>query len=133
MKRKKKIIILFTTIGIILTIVIMYHRYINIVRKFSINNYKSYIEEYPSDIVLDKIGNSKKAKEEAIKIFIKIYGKEIKKKEPFIVYYDKNSKTWMVRGSMPFKCNLPWYSCGGGVPEILISEEGTVLAIWYGK
>lgn len=96
--------------------------------KFSLNEYQYFIENFPSDKVLGNISNASKAKEEAEKVWIEIYGEDVKKDiKPYVVMYDETSKTWLVTGTLP-KNML------GGVPNIIIQgNNGKVLAVWHDK
>ena len=47
-------------------------------------------------------------------------------KKPYYVYYDESTKVWLVKGSLP-------KGMMGGVPHVIFSEQGEVLAVWHTK
>lgn len=127
--RKKYIFIISIGIAaIIISMAFIYKKFNKTkVGTFSINDYKEYIEEFPSDKQTLPIDDAKVALMEAERIWLDIYGKEVKDKKPYKVFWDKDSDTWLIRGSLPKNMD-------GGVPYILIRKsDGKVLAVWHDK
>ena len=94
---------------------------------FSIAEYSSYIDEFPSEKVVGFVDNKKIAKEKAELLWLEIYGDSIKDKKPYVVSFDETNQVWLVQGSLPKNYD-------GGVPNILIQKsDGKVLAIWHDK
>ena len=97
------------------------------IKEFSLNEYNDYIQRFPSDRKTDTIESAKMAKVEAEKIWIEIYGKQVKNEKPYNVFYDDKNGVWLINGSLP----KGW---DGGVAYILIRKhDGRVLAVWHGK
>jgi len=97
------------------------------IKEFSLNEYNDYIQRFPSDRKTDTIESAKMAKVEAEKIWIEIYGKQVKKEKPYNVFYDDKNEVWLINGSL----RKGWV---GGVAYILIRKhDGKVLAVWHCK
>jgi len=97
------------------------------IKEFSLNEYNDYIQRFPSDRKTDTIESAKMAKVEAEKIWIEIYGKQVKNEKPYNVFYDDKNGVWLINGSL----RKGWV---GGVAYILIRKhDGRVLAVWHGK
>ena len=134
MSLKKNIIILLVFVGSILLISAFYIVCQNIFYKntipeeFCIDDYKQFIEEFQSDIVLGSINSAKEAKRQAAIVWSSLYGNSAKYiYQPYVVYFDSSNKIWLVQGSVLFFEN-------GGVPYILFEQEtGKVLAVWHEK
>lgn len=110
--------------GWLLFIIIQNH----IAGDFSVSDYQQYIIYFPSDRVVGPVDDVKTAKEKAEIVWIEVYGEKIRKENwAYKVYFDEESKIWMVTGLLPRIVK-------GGVPNILIQkEDGKVLAVWHGK
>lgn len=95
---------------------------------FNLSDYNTYIEKYPSDIVLGPIDNAVTAKEKAESVCIEMFGESIIKQQPYKAYFDKETNTRLVTGS-GVKTLLG--SKKSGVPYIIIqNSDGKVLAVW---
>lgn len=132
MRRKTLCIVLVAVILLIVGVagyaVIDFHT----VKSFSLQDYDEYmdgfaknehfvpyIEAYQPRLVED----AETAKQIAEELFVAIYEDAEK---PYLVCYDETEGVWLVTGSKnPFAL--------GGVANILIHKDGTILAIWHGK
>lgn len=94
--------------------------------EFKLSDYQSFINNFPSEKMVDAIGSAAEAKKQAEKLWVEIYGESVKDNKPYIVLYDSANKVWLVKGSIP-KNTI------GGVPNILIQADGKVLAVWHDK
>lgn len=129
-KRKKCIVIVLVLIAFIVGIVIMVIQNKNNspdVRTFVVSDYQYYIESFPSEENLGSISNAKDAAIKAETIWIKTYGKCVKKEKPYQIFYDAQNEVWLIQGSL--RSNMM-----GGVANILIENDtGKVLAVWHEK
>ena len=97
------------------------------IKEFSLNEYSDYIQRFPSDRKTDTVETAKMAKVEAEKIWVEIYGEQVKNRKPYNVFYDNKSGVWLIKGSLR-------NGEDGGVPYILIRKlDGRVLAVWHDK
>ncbi len=129
--RKHKLVIIVSLITIIL--IITYSVLLNkpeYIQTFNIKTYEQEVEEFSSQKIfgyeryMGSIKSSKMAKKYALEIWVEIYGKKVYKMKPYIVYWDKESRTWLVTGTL--KDSL------GGVPYIIFSEnKGEIIAVWH--
>ncbi len=94
--------------------------------EFKLSDYQSFINNFPSEKMVDAIGSAAEAKKQAEKLWVEIYGESVKDNKPYIVFYDSANKVWLVKGSIP-KNTI------GGVPNILIQADGKVLAVWHDR
>jgi Na+-translocating ferredoxin:NAD+ oxidoreductase RnfG subunit len=127
MKKKFYIItavLLIILIGVVL--VLLNNRNNNKIGNFSLSDYQEQLSESPSDLVLGETLDSKSAKKKAEEVWVKTYGKSVKKESsPYEVYFDDTNNVWLVTGTLP----KGWL---GGVPYILIRKsDGKVLAMWH--
>ena len=112
---------------IVVAILVINHWYKVKVGEFSLRDYQTYIEQFPSDIIVGAVETENEAITIAEDIWTDVYGKNVQFKKPYKVFYDADSEVWLVQGSLPFYQN-------GGVPYILIEKEsGRVLAVWHDK
>ncbi len=94
----------------------------NDVTAFSLDDFRDEMEFHSSDILLGEVSSAKDAKSMALKVLKDEYGLDIYLRFPYRVYFDEQSKTWLVRGSFFFEESGP---C------IMISQQdGRVLAVW---
>ncbi len=127
MNKKNKLITGITILIILIGGIVSYDINNNAVKSFSINEYKRFIEEFKTDIVIGEILNKTDAIRNAEKIWIEIYGESIKEKRPYKVLFDSKNDIWLVKGTLPV-------NMFGGVPYILIQKsDGKVLAVWHDK
>lgn len=99
----------------------------NTIETFKLEDYDYYIEKFPSEEILGPTNSIKDAKSKAESVWIEKYGEGTKKKKPYSVFFDEETKVWLVQGSLPK--NLV-----GGIPYILIRQsDGKVLAVWHTK
>ena len=97
------------------------------VKAFKYNDYQYYIDNFPSEENVGNITDAKDAIKKAEKIWIKLYGENIKKEKPYQVFYDENSGIWLVQGTL--RTNMK-----GGVANIIIQNKtGKILAVWHDK
>lgn len=98
----------------------------NQVRNFSLESYEYYIEEFATDEKAEPIHTVKEAKATAKKLWVPIYGSDVKYMRPYIISFDEKNKVWHIEGSLS-----EWKA--GGVPHLLVKEDGDVIAIWHDK
>jgi len=96
------------------------------IHEFSLDGYRTYLERFSSDRTVEPITNIDEAKRAALNVWLEVYGEDVTNKQPYIVFYDAAEKTWLVEGSLKSGYD-------GGVPYILIREDGEVLAVWHDK
>lgn len=95
--------------------------------EFKLSDYQSFLDKFSSDKVVGNIDNTEIAKAQAEKVWIEIYGNNIKEKRPYEVLFDNENQVWLVQGRLPKNRD-------GGVPYILIQKsDGKVLAVWHDK
>ena len=129
MSKRKRIVLLVLIIAILIggVYMIIIQNKIPNVKVFDFNDYQYYIDNFPSEENVGNIIDAKDAIKKAEKIWIKLYGKSIKKEKPYQVFYDENNGIWLVQGTL--RSNMK-----GGVANILIQNEtGKVLAVWHDK
>ena len=131
MKINKAIIIVFVLMFILVSVisVVMTLNYIHLtneVFEFSIHNYEENIKNFPLDKNVGDVKNSTEAKKIAEELWIEIYGKEITKNKPFVIFYDTENQAWLIRGTLRGEHE-------GGVPFLIVTENGDVLAVWHEK
>ncbi|MBO5076339.1 MAG: hypothetical protein J5584_01930 [Clostridia bacterium] len=97
------------------------------VRPFDVDDYQEFIDTFPSNECLGKISGKADAVKKAETVFIKIYGKQVKKERPYQIFYDEEAEVWLVQGS------LPSYKIGGVANIIIENDTGKVLAVWHEK
>ena len=99
-------------------------------KEFRIEDYTEYIEngeyKYRGSIKKKTIHNEIDAKEMAESIWLETYGDEVLKQKPYVILRDDKEKVWLVHGTMEEKHM-------GGVANIIINDEGEVLALWHEK
>ena len=99
------------------------------VQDFNVDDYKEELTNFStkSDYPKHEINSSIDVEKTAQKIFNKHfeYDKEYK---PYEIFYDENNSVWLVTGTLPDEPNLT-----GGVPKVLIKNDGTILAVWHTK
>jgi hypothetical protein len=97
---------------------------------FNVEDYSSFISEFPSDRLLGPVVNAEKAKTCAESIWIELYGPDVLDERPYKLSYDATNKIWLVQGNIR---NF-FGSSKGGTSHILIQEsDGKVLAVWHDK
>lgn len=100
------------------------------VGKFNFIEYEEQIrkmepwEKFTPNIVTQRITSNEIAKKEAERVWIDLYGDEVKENKPYKVFYDKQEDTWLITGSLP----PGWI---GGVPYALIRTNGEIIAVWH--
>ena len=99
----------------------------NEIQQFNVNDYQFYVNNYPSDECLGSISSASDAAAKAETIWLKIYGKRIKKEKPYQIFFDENNKVWLIHGTASS-------DSFGGVAYILMDNDtGKVLAVWHDK
>ncbi|MBE6547279.1 MAG: hypothetical protein E7667_00165 [Ruminococcaceae bacterium] len=130
MQKKKIVVLVLVLVAIILVCgIIIAVIKINFpkVKSFQTQDYQYYIENFSSDENVGSISNARGATKKAETVWLKLYGKNIKKEKPYQVFYDEKSDVWLVTGSM--KSNAK-----GGVAHIIMEgDTGKVLAVWHEK
>lgn len=124
---KKLLFIGCVALLVLITIFITLFKNEHNIGNFSISQYEDRINNCSFNVSFGKINNAEEAKKHAETLWIKEYGVEVKKKKPYVVFYDSNVKAWLVQGSLSHETD-------GGVPNIIINEvDGKVLALWHDK
>lgn len=112
---------------ILIIIIIFFHfRKNDEVLKFSMSEYEEYIDDFSVDMCVEEIHTSEEAKEVAKEIWIETYGKSVLWNIPYIVSYDEYNCVWLVEGTFN-----GWGE--GGVPYLLIKDDGRIIAVWHTK
>ena len=106
--------------------------------EYDIKDYEDKIEQCPSDKNVGPIVDADDAIEKGVSVLIDMYGEEIiNDEEPFKTYYDPNSDTWLIQGSMDPMVEYPDGRIiipHGGVGEVIINaSDGDVIAAWHGQ
>jgi hypothetical protein len=97
--------------------------------KFSVLEYKEWLNKFPSDILLGEVLTPQSAKKEAEKIWIEAYGEKVTKEKPYKVSFDEAQNVWLVTGT--FHNNFFGTNKGGVAYAIIQKLDGKVLAIWH--
>ncbi|MBP5780502.1 MAG: hypothetical protein J6X34_04630 [Clostridia bacterium] len=131
MKNKKVLIILalviLTAVGATTVLIAREYSVFSKVRPFDVDDYQEFIDTFPSNEYLGKISGKADAVKKAETLFVKIYGKQVKKERPYQIFYDEKAEAWLVQGSLPSNKK-------GGVAKIIIENDtGKVLAVWHEK
>ena len=130
MKKALFVIILILIISIISIIVFFFLNNEELsIKEFKITDYQNYLKTqwFSSDIVIDNANDEKALLKEVEKIFINTYGERIKKEKPFKLFYDENSNSWLVCGTISPNQD------GGTACIIVDKQTGKVLALWHEK
>ena len=130
MKKKKSLLIgvaavLVVAIAVAVVVAVGQNR----VKPFSVKDahYQQMMEEFAINCMSDPVKSPKQARKAAENIWIETFGEEaIKGEKPYLVYYDEAEGVWLVTGS------LPMFTLGG-VANVLIREDGMILAVWHEK
>ena len=96
------------------------------VGSFMLTDYSDFIERFPSEKMVGRIDSVQTAMEKAEVVWKEIYGDEVKDVKPYKASFDDKNRVWLIEGTLRKKMV-------GGVPHILIQEDGRVLAIWHDK
>lgn len=119
--------IIIILIGGVLLGFFLYNKNSNMdIGEFKLSDYQSFLDKFPSDKSVIEIENAVVAREQAEKIWIGIYGNNIKDRKPYSVLFDETNGVWLIQGSLPKNWD-------GGVPHILIKTDGKILAVWHDK
>ena len=129
---KKAVIVILAVavlaaVGVTIILIAYNHSTFSKVRPFDVDDYQEFIDTFPSNECLGKISGKADAVKKAETVFIKIYGKQVKKERPYQIFYDEEAEVWLVQGSLPSNKH-------GGVANIIIENDtGKVLAVWHEK
>ena len=94
---------------------------------FKLDEYQYYIENFPSEETLGGIADARDATKKAEEVFIRAYGKTVRREKPYQAFYDEQNEVWLVTGTMRG-------DGFGGVANILMENgTGKVLAVWHDK
>lgn len=98
--------------------------------EFTAEDYTYYLEKFPSNTVVGAITDARDARKKGVAILTDIYSDDVISGEaPFVVYYDEQTDSWLICGSMP---PIPFMR--GGIGKIIIrGSDGDVLAVWHEK
>lgn len=123
MKKTIALLILMCTVIILISCSISSKK----IESFSLAEYNDCIEEFSVDISYNMhIETRDDAVKIAEQLFAKEFGESAYSRRPYIVSYDGENKVWLVQGTLP-------KGMFGGVPYLLIKENGEVIAIWHDK
>ena len=67
------------------------------------------------------------AVEKAETLWVETYGEQVKEEKPYQVFYDENSDSWLIQGTL--RAN----SVGGVANFLAEGKTGKVLAVWHEK
>lgn len=124
---RKRILLVFLGVVVVLTIFIQIFSYKPTVTTFELDDYRYYIENYSSEENIGDTANLRKLVKKVENLWIKLYGKSVKNEKPYKIFYDPNNDVWLIQGSL--RTNMM-----GGVANILIENStGKVLAVWHEK
>lgn len=130
MKRKIIIVVcsLLVIVGAVIACVCLRRQKVIEGGAFSLEDYQEQIELYApvEPINVGSLSTAKEAGEKAEEIWLDQYGKDVKHKKPYKVYFDDANDAWLVCGSI--RANR-----AGGVPYVLFKSNGDVLAVWHDK
>lgn len=96
------------------------------VNTFSLSDFQFFLDNFSFDRTVESISDEEKAIVEAEKLWMEIYGEKIYGKKPYVAFYDCETDTWLIKGTLP-----DGYM--GGVPYAIIQSDGNVLAVWHDK
>lgn len=121
------VFILIVFIGGILVMVLQNKNESLEIKALDVNDYQYYIDNFSTEENLGSISDVEDAIMKAETIWIKMYGKRVKKEKPYQVFYDEKNKIWLIQGSL--QSNM----MGGGANILIEDSTGKVLAIWHEK
>ena len=96
---------------------------ISYVGVFSVNDYASEIERFPSDVILGSANSSTEARKKAEMLLCENGGIFLSER-PLVVSYDCENDIWLIQ------THLPRNSLGRTRFVILRAADGKVLAFW---
>lgn len=121
----KKIIIIIVSIFLFALLMFFIDKYR--VRYFSIHDYIGNISDSKTNI--GEISNSFDLRKKAKKIWKNTFENE----KMYYVFYDSVEDVWMLTGSLPLYCKIPFVTCMGGVGYLVVRGDGTVIEMWHTK
>ena len=127
----KKCIVLIVICAIVIVIVFIcnFHKKSQSpeIGSFDFDDYQDFVAAFPSGEIVENPSNLNKLVADTEKIWVKIYGENIKRQKPYQVFHDKENGVWLVQGTLQ-------PNTMGGVANILVENDtGKVLAIWHDK
>ena len=102
---------------------------------FEMSDYESQIKSHSSELILGETPTKKDARDKAERVWLEYYGDSIHRERPYLVYFDEENGTWLVKGTfeLPHPKFLLYPFANGVTPHILIQKsDGKVLAVWLG-
>lgn len=98
------------------------------VDEFNLAKYQWEIENFPSNKNVGIVNNPNTAIEKAKELWIESFSS--KSYNPIngrkiLVFYDSSNECWHIKGTLPSNED-------GAVPNVLIQNDGKVLAVWMG-
>ena len=93
---------------------------------FSLSDYQFFLDNFSYSGTVERISDEETAIEKAEEVWLGVFGGNIIEKKPYVAYYDAETDTWLVKGTLPD-------NSFGGVPYAIIQSDGQVLAVWHDK
>jgi len=93
---------------------------------FSVDDFEKEISIFSSSICTQPVYTSQDAVHVAKSIWIEVYGYGVLLNRPYIVSFDDSNNVWLIKGSAN-GIHL------GGIPYLLVHQDGSVIAIWHDK
>lgn len=93
---------------------------------FSVDSFKNEIDAFSSNVCVQPVCSSRDAICVAKSMWIEVYGYEVLLNRPYIVSFDESSHVWLIMG------NINGIRLGG-VPYLLVHQDGRVIAVWHDK
>lgn len=113
--------------GILLLIAIIIHNNNRLINYFSIEEYATEMQQFPSSASFDDVSSATKARLCASQLWVQLYGVSVLREIPYQVSFDPHNDVWLVKGSISGKSF-------GGTAMILISRSsGDVIAVWHDR
>ena len=129
-KKRKYILIVFTVAvlaaGIFVILILNKGRALE-VKSFDSGDYQYYIDNFSSEDDVGSISDAADAVEKAETLWVETYGEQVKEEKPYQVFYDENSDSWLIQGTL--RAN----SVGGVANFLAEGKTGKVLAVWHDK
>ena len=129
-KRRKYILIVFAAAvlaaGIFVILILNKDRALE-VKSFDSGDYQYYIDNFSSEDDVGSISDAADAVEKAETLWVETYGEQVKEEKPYQVFYDENSDSWLIQGTL--RAN----SVGGVANFLAEGKTGKVLAVWHEK
>lgn len=98
--------------------------------EFHDSTYGGSIDElFVQEMYIDNYQSANEVAESIDKLWLEVFGNDVKKQRPYVIEYDDEKMIWHIRGNFSYLKGGP-----GGVAHAIVSEEtGEVIYMWHGQ